>query len=62
MWRKNMAVSLYAADAMIYRETTFLVDNVTIQRSDSDGNVTTLKLVLPGARDGSLPEEYPWEE
>lgn len=62
MWRKNMAVSLYAPDAMIYRETTFLVDNVIIQRSDSDGNVTTLKLVLPGARDGSLPEEYPWEE
>ena len=62
LWQKNMAISLLAPGAMIYRETVFLVDNVTIQRSDSDGNVTTLKLVLPGARDGSLPEEFPWEE
>ena len=62
LWRKNMAISLVAPGAMVYKESTFLIDNVTIQRSDSDGNVTTLKLVLPGARDGSLPEEFPWEE
>ncbi|MCR4631406.1 MAG: LysM peptidoglycan-binding domain-containing protein [Treponema sp.] len=62
LWKKNMAISLLAPGAMIKKRTVFCIDEVTFARSDSDGNVTTLKLVLPGARDGSLPKEFPWEE
>ena len=62
LWEKNMAISLVAPGAMIKKATVFLVDSVQFERSDSNGNQTTLTLVLPGARDGSLPEEYPWEE
>ena len=62
LWEKNMAISLVAPGAMIKKPTVFLIDSVQFERSDSNGNQTTLTLVLPGARDGSLPEEYPWEE
>ena len=62
LYRKNMSVSVYAPDAEIYRETKFQVDEVTMTRSDSDGEKTKFSLVLPGARDGKLPEVYPWEE
>lgn len=62
LWEKNMAISLLAPGAMISKETVFLVDSVQFERSDSNGNQTTLTLVLPGARDGNLPEAYPWEE
>lgn len=62
LWKKNMAISLLAPGAMIHKETVFLVDKVHFERSDTNGNQTTLTLVLPGARDGSLPEDFPWEE
>ena len=62
LYRKNMSVSVYAPDAEIYRETKFQVDEVTMTRSDSDGEKTKFSLVLSGARDGKLPEVYPWEE
>lgn len=62
LWRKNMAISVLSPGAMIFKETVLLVDSVEISRSDSDGNKTVLSLVLPGARDGSLCEEFPWEE
>ena len=62
LYRKNMCVSVYAPDAEIYRETKFQVDEVTMTRSDSDGEKTKFSLVLPGARDGKLPEVWPWEE
>ena len=62
LYRKNMCISVYAPDAEIYRETKFQVDEVTMTRSDSDGEKTMFSLVLPGARDGKLPERFPWEE
>lgn len=62
LYRKNMCVSVYVPDAEIYRETKFQVDEVTMTRSDSDGEKTKFSLVLPGARDGKLPEVFPWEE
>lgn len=62
LYRKNMCISVYAPDAEIYRETKFQVDEVTMTRSDSDGEKTKFSLVLPGARDGKLPERFPWEE
>ena len=62
LYRKNMMVSVLAPDAEIYKETKFQVDEVKLERSDSDGEKTTFTLVLPGARTGKLPEAYPWEE
>lgn len=62
LYRENMAVSVKAPGAEIYRETKLLVDDVTLKRDDSAGLTTEFTLVLPGARDGSLPEVFPWEE
>lgn len=62
LYRENMAVSVKAPGAEIYRETKLLVDDVTLKRDDSTGATTEFTLVLSGARDGSLPEEFPWEE
>lgn len=62
LYRANMAVSVKAPGAMIYRATKFLVDEVSLKRDDKAGATTEFTLVLPGSRDGSLPEVYPWEE
>ena len=50
LYAKNGCVTLKAPCAMVYRETKFLVDSVQLKRSDSEGDQTTLKLVLPGSR------------
>ena len=62
LYRKNMTVSLFAPDAEVYRDTKLQVDSVQLSRSDSDGDIAVLSLVLPGARTGQLPEVFPWEE
>lgn len=62
LYRENMAVSVKAPGAEIYRETKLLADEVTLTRDDRNGKTTTFTLVLPGSRDGTLPEEFPWEE
>lgn len=62
LYRENMAVSVKAPGAEIYRETKFLVDEVTLKRDDRSGETTEFLLVLPGSRDGSLTEVFPWEE
>lgn len=62
LYRKNMMVSVLAPDAEIYKECKLQVDEAILTYSDSEGEVTTLSLVLPGARTGTLPEAYPWEE
>lgn len=62
LYRKNMAVSVYAPGAEIYRDTKLLADEVTLTRDDRGGETTTFALVLPESRDGSLPEVFPWEE
>lgn len=62
LYRKNMAVSVNAPGAEIYRDTKFLVDELTFRRSDGEGARTDFVLVLPGSRTGELPEVFPWEE
>jgi len=61
LWKENTTVTLHAPDAMIYRETEFLVRSVKLNQ-DADTEVATLELVLPGAFSGELPSELPWEE
>lgn len=62
LYRKNQAVTVAAPGAEIYRETRLVVDEVAFRRSDSEGEVAELSLVLPGVRSGVLPESFPWEE
>jgi len=62
LYRENMAVSVKAPGAEIYKDTKLLVDEVTLRRDDSSGMTAEFSLVLPGSRDGNLPEGFPWEE
>mgnify|MGYP002627238172 FL=1 len=63
VFTKNGCVSLKAAGAMVYKETKLLIDAVELKRSDTEGDQTTLKLVLPGSRVASdLPNSFPWED
>lgn len=62
LYRKNQSVTVVAPSAGIYRETALVVDEVVFRRSGSEGEVAELSLVLPGARSGTLPESFPWEE
>lgn len=62
LYRENMAVSVKAPGAEIYRETKLLADEVTLTRDDRGGEQTAFTLVLPESRTGALPEVFPWEE
>lgn len=62
LYRENMAVSVKAPGAEIYRETKLLADEVTLTRDDRGGEQTTFTLVLPESRTGELSEVFPWEE
>jgi len=58
IWDRNTYINLTAPDAYCNNETTFLIDNLTLAKSDSD--ITTMQLVLPEARLGGIPERLPW--
>lgn len=62
LYRANMAVSVKAPGAGIYRDTKLLVDEISLKRDDRSGATTEFTLVLPGSRYGELPEVLPWEE
>jgi len=61
LYHKNMCISVYSPDAMINRPIKLIADEVELTRDDQNGQQTVFKLVLPGARSGQLPEEFPWE-
>ena len=60
LWAPNTTITLLAEGAMIYSEYEFLVRSVTFSR-DENSESATLKLVLPGAFSGQLPEAMPWD-
>ena len=62
IYHKNQTVLVYAPNAEIYKKTALTIDEVTLKRSDSEGAVAVLSLVLPGVRSGALPDSFPWEE
>jgi prophage tail gpP-like protein len=62
LFAKNTLVAVVSPGAMIYRETKLLVKQADIKRNDKDGRVTEFTLVLPGSYNGTLPEDFPWEE
>lgn len=61
MWRPNTSVVLHAPDAMVYRETEFIVRSVSLHQ-DANKSTAALDLVLPGAFSGEIPEVLPWAE
>lgn len=61
LWEPNTTITLLAPDAMCYRETEFLVREVTLKQS-ATSETASLNLVLPGAFSGKVPEHLPWDE
>lgn len=61
LWAPNTTVTLRAPDQMVYRETELLVRTVHL-RQTAMADVATLRLVLPGAFTGEVPEVLPWDE
>lgn len=57
----NMAFSVLAKSASIYRETIFITEKVVLTCDTDKGVQAELTLVLPGAYSGTLPAEVPWE-
>lgn len=58
-WRPNTTVVVHAHDAMIYRETEFLIRSVEYNISENQ-QLTILTLVLPETFSGGVPENLPW--
>jgi len=62
LWAKNTLINVLSKEAMIYKDTQFLIKNAEISRSSDKGDSTVLDLVLPGSFSGEIPEALPWEE
>ncbi len=62
VYHKGMSVSVLSPGAMIYRETKFLVNELELKRSDTEGDQTTMSLILPESYTGQLPDVLPWED
>jgi prophage tail gpP-like protein len=61
LFEPNTTVTVLAPEVMVYRETEFLVREVTLRQS-ATSETASLNLVLPGAFDGKMPETLPWLE
>ncbi len=60
LWQSNAMIKLTAPDAMIYRESEFLIRNVALEETPN-AQTAILTLVLPGVFRGEIPESLPWE-
>lgn len=60
LFEPGSTLSLEAPSAMVYRETTFLIREVTF-RQEADQLGAQLALALPGAFSGEVPSALPWE-
>jgi len=58
LWRPNKFINLTAPRAFVNKETTFLIENVNLNRGQSD--TAELSLVLPESRRGEIPKTLPW--
>lgn len=59
LWWPNQTILLEAPGAMIYRETEFLIRDVSL-RQTAEAQIAKLEVVLPGAFSGEVPESLPW--
>lgn len=61
LWQPNTTVLVTAPDAMIYRTTELLIRDVVLRQS-AESYTASLRVVLPGAFSGALPDQLPWED
>ncbi len=61
IWEPNTLIKLNAPDAMVYTDYEFVVRSIEFNR-DSKSETAILKLVIPGAFSGKIPETLPWDE
>jgi prophage tail gpP-like protein len=61
LWTPNTTLKLHAPGAMIYRETEFLIKDVTLKQTPNE-QTATLEVVMPGAFSGEVPDSLPWLE
>lgn len=61
LWKPNTTIKLIAPDAMIYNEYEFVIRSINFER-ESDTEIATLDLIIPGSFSGELPEVLPWDE
>jgi prophage tail gpP-like protein len=57
---ENEIVTLHAPNISIYEETRFLIEKVSLSKSES-GKEATLTLVLPESYSSIFPEVFPWQ-
>lgn len=62
VFKKGCCVEVYAPHAQIRTKTKFQCAEIEMTRDDTNGTVTTMKLVLPGLRKNEIPEVFPWED
>jgi prophage tail gpP-like protein len=60
IYRAGDIITLLAPSLMIYKKTNFLIKSVSRSRTNNQGDITTLSLVLPETYTGELPETLPW--
>ena len=60
IWTPNKLVKLLAPGMMVYRESDLIIKSVKLKRAGQGGDTAALKLVLPGAYNGKIPETLPW--
>lgn len=60
MWQANKLVTLLAPEINVRTRYTFLIRNVTFEKTRDGGNQAILDLIFPGAFSGRLPETLPW--
>jgi prophage tail gpP-like protein len=61
-WQRNTTITVLAENLMIYRETEFLIREVTFDATEQSRS-TTLGLVLPEVfADEATPEFWPWDD
>jgi len=60
LWEPNTTVTLLAPEAMVYRETEFIIRTVVLKQNP-EAETASLGLVLPGTFGGTLPRGLPWE-
>lgn len=60
LWQPNTTLTLLAPDAFVNKEYEFIIRDVEFEKDD-DSESAILKLVLPGAFSGEMPETLPWD-
>lgn len=59
IWEPNTFINLTAPKAYINNETKFIIQNLTLAKSEAE--TTIMNLVLPESFTGEIPDRLPWD-